>query len=92
MSRFVAPAQNLCANSARDGSQNVLRWVQMRSSYVKAPRDKMLQQSFASVNPFFQARRALVYYPPDLSDALGAPLAEEEGAAEYHVLAVVLRT
>jgi len=33
----------------------------------------------------------LVYYPSDLSDALGATLAEEEGAAEHHVLAVVLQ-
>lgn len=34
---------------------------------------------------------SLVYYPSDLSDALGASLAEEEGAAEHHVLAVVLK-
>lgn len=39
---------------------------------------------------FFPQCRASIYYPSDLSDPLGAPLAEEEGAAEHHVLAVVL--
>lgn len=33
---------------------------------------------------------ASINYPTDFSDALGTPLAEEEGAAEHHVLAIVL--
>lgn len=34
----------------------------------------------------------LTYYPPDLADALGTPLAEKKCATEHQVFAVVLRS